>query len=116
MEIVGLAALITLIWKVVDVAKFATNRDWNAVITQLTVWASAIAVTLLAREADPFANVAIMGTTFEHLDLAATILFALGIGSTASGIVDFKKALDQTGSAATPPLLGHPAPTVREPG
>lgn len=106
MELVGLAALIAVIWKVVDVIKYATSGNWNGVITQASVWGAAIAVCLLAREADPFANVGIMGTTFEHLDLAATILFALGLGSTASGIVDFKKAVDGSDSAAVPPLLG----------
>ena len=107
MELVGLAALIAIIWKLVDVIKYAAGGNWSAVTTQVSVWASAIVVCLLAREADPFTNVGIMGTTFEHLDLAATILFALGLGSTASGVVDFKKAIDGSDSAAVPPLLGH---------
>lgn len=105
MELVGLTALIAIIWKVVDVVKYAANHNTSAVVTQLTVWGSAIAVTLLAREADPFANVGIMGTTFEHLDIAAAVLFALGLGSTASGIVDFKKAIDGSDSAVVGPLL-----------
>lgn len=105
MEVVGLAGLIAIIWKVVDFAKYVTNADWNAAVTQASVWISALAVALLAREADPFADVGILGTTFGQLDLAAVALFALGIGSTASGLVDFKKAIDGSTSAATPPLI-----------
>lgn len=116
MELVGLAALIAIIWKVVDVIKYGAGGNWSAVTTQLSVWAAAIAVSLLARESDPFTNVGIMGTTFEHLDLASVILFALGLGSAASVGVDFKKAIDGSDSAAVPPLLdsGHRTVVVDE--
>lgn len=100
MEIIGVAALIAIIWKVVDVIKYATNGNMRAVTTQLSVWGAAIAIVLLAREAEPFANVEIMGTTFDRLDLASTVLFALGLGSAASVGVDVKKAIDNTDSAA----------------
>jgi hypothetical protein len=105
METVGLVALIAIIWKVVDFCKFITNRDGNAAITQASVWLSAVAVALLAREAEPFSTIGVVGTTFGELSWPAIILFALGLGSTASGVVDFKKAFDQTGSATAPPLL-----------
>lgn len=105
MEAIGLAGLIAIIWKLVDVLRFISARDINAVVTQVSVWLSAFAVALLAREAEPFSTVGILGSTFGDLDLAAVVLFALGLGSTASGVVDFKKALDGTDSAAVPPLL-----------
>lgn len=105
MEAIGLAGLIAIIWKVVDFLKYLTNKDINAALTQASVWLSALAVALLAREADPFAGIGILGTTFGNLDLAAVVLFALGIGSTASGVVDFKKAVDHSDTARTPALL-----------
>lgn len=105
MEIVGLAALVAIIWKVVDFLKYLTNRDLNAAVTQASVWLSAVAVALLARDAEPFSAIEVLGTTFEDLSLPAIILFALGLGSTASGVVDFKTAIDNTGSASAPPLL-----------
>jgi hypothetical protein len=113
MEAIGLAGLIAIIYKVVDFLKYVSARDINAIVTQASVWLSALAVALLAREADPFAAVGIMGTTFENLDLAATVLFALGIGSTASGVMDFKKAIDSSDSAKTPPLLPTSTPDTR---
>lgn len=108
MEILGLAGLLSLIWKVVDFLRFLTNRDINSAVTQASVWGAAIAVSLLAREAEPFSTIGVLGTTFADLSTPAIILFALGLGSTASGVVDFKKALDGSDSAAVPPLLGPP--------
>lgn len=113
MEAIGLAGLIAIIYKLVDFLKYVTARDVNAAVTQLTVWLSALAVALLAREADPFQTIAILGTTFGDLDLAAVVLFALGAGSAASGVVDFKKAFDHSDSARTPPLLPG-TPVARE--
>ena len=43
MEIVGLTALIAIIWKVVDFLKYLTNRYLNAAVTQATVWVAALA-------------------------------------------------------------------------
>ena len=112
MEIVGLTALIAIIWKVVDFLKFVTNRDVNAAVTQLSVWLAATGVALLAREAEPFSTIGVVGTTFGDLSTPAIILFALGLGSTASGVVDLKKAIDGSDSAAVPPLIpDHPAET-----
>lgn len=115
MEIVGLAGLIAIIWKVVDFAKFVTSGDINKAVTQLSVWGAGIVVALLARAAEPFSSVGILGTTFGDLEWPAIVLLALGIGSTASGVFDFKSALDNTGSSVTPPLLrpgDHLAPTI----
>lgn len=106
MEAIGLAALIAIIWKVVDFLRFLTSGAFNAAVTQASVWLSAIAVALLAREAEPFSTIGVVGTTFGDLSTPAIILFALGLGSAASGVVDFKKAIDGTDSAAVPPLLG----------
>lgn len=105
METVGIVGLVAIIWKLVDFAKFLANANWNGAITQATVWLSAIAVALLAREAEPFSTIGVLGTTFGELDLAAIVLLALGLGSTASGLVDFKNAFDNTASAAVGPLM-----------
>ncbi len=105
METVGLVGLVAVIWKVVDFLKYLTSGDWNGAATQASVWASALVVSLLAREAEPFSGIGVVGSTFGDLGWPALVLFALGIGSTASGLVDVKKALDNTDSAAVPPLL-----------
>jgi hypothetical protein len=113
MEIVGLAGLVAIIWKLVDFARFVTNAAWSSAVTQLSVWLSAIAVALLAREAEPFSTIGVVGTTFGELNTAAIVLFALGLGSTASTLVDVKQAIDHSDSAAVPPLL--PERHVSEP-
>ena len=108
METVGLAALIAIIWKVVDFLKYLVNRDWNAAVTQLSVWGAAVAVALLARDAEPFSTIGVVGVTFGELSTPAIILFALGLGSSASAVFDLKKAIDGHDSAATPALFGPP--------
>jgi hypothetical protein len=113
MEAIGLIGLTAIIYKLVDFLKYISARDINAIVTQASVWLSALAVALLAREAEPFSTVGILGSTFGDLDLAAVVLFALGVGSTASGVIDFKKAIDQSDSARVPPLLPTATPDSR---
>lgn len=105
MEIVGLATLSAIVWKAVDFLKFVSNKDWKAVATQASVWVSAVVVALLAREAEPFSEIVIFGSTFGDLSWAAIVLMALGLGSTASGLYDFKRAIDNTDGAHVPSLL-----------
>jgi hypothetical protein len=105
MEGFGLAGLTAIIWKVVDFQKYVTNKDWNAAITQAATWLSALVVSFLAREAEFFAEVEIFGQQFGDIDWAAIVLFALGLGSTASGVYEFKKAIDNNDGARTPSLL-----------
>jgi len=105
MEGFGLAGLTAIVWKVVDFQKFITNKDWNAAITQAATWLSAVVVSFLAREAEFFAEVEIFGQQFGDIDWAAVLLFALGLGSTASGVYEFKKAIDNSDGARTPSLM-----------
>ena len=105
MEALGVAGLTALVWKVVDFVKYVTNKDWNATVTQATTWLSSIIVSFLAREAASFANLEIFGERLADLDWAAVLLFALGLGSSASGVYEFKKAFDNSDGARTPSLL-----------
>jgi hypothetical protein len=111
MEVIGLATIIALIWKLVDFLKAVTNWDTNAITTQATVWVAAVAVMLLARETEPFRSVAILGgQTVGSMNVAAIVLFALGLGSAGSVAFDYKKAFDGTDSAKTASLLPGPSP------
>lgn len=95
-----LAAFAPIVWKAVDFVKFARAKDVNAVITQLVVWVAGIGVGFLARWSD-FAT----GTALEHVNVSTVILAGLSIGSVASAAYDFKRARDNTDTAATPTLL-----------
>jgi hypothetical protein len=105
MEALGAAGLTALVWKVVDFIKFVANKDWNAAVTQGLTWLSSVIISFLAREAAALGDFEVFGQPLAELDWAAVLLFALGLGSSASGVYEFKKAIDNTDGARTPSLL-----------
>lgn len=105
MEVVTVGLVIALIWKIVDVLKYAVAAEWVPLRTQLVVWVAAIGVVLLAAQADLTEGLQLIGgVALGNLNVWSLILAGLLIGSGASGTVDFKKALDNTDSAGVPPL------------
>lgn len=105
METVSLITSLALIWKVVDLVKYAKDGDKNGVITQLMAWLTGVGLAFLLGAADMAANWDIGGVILSDINAASKILLGLVWGSGASAIVDFKKARDNTDSAAVPPLL-----------
>lgn len=105
MEIIGLASLIALAWKIVDFAKFIRARDWNATATQAATWAAGIVVVLLAAEADVTAHLTIGDVALTDVNTASRLLIGLSLLSLGSVGFDFKKAIDSSDSAHTPSLL-----------
>lgn len=100
--IVPIALMGGLLWKVVDFLKFARAKDWNAVFTMLTLWAGGLIVTFLFAESQ-WANIGILNLS----DASGRDLIIFGLSATSLGAMipfDFKKAIDQTDSAKTPPL------------
>lgn len=103
--------LISLIWKIVDFLKYVLARDGNGVVTQLAVWVGAIAVIILAANADLTEGLQLIGGRgLGSLNVWSLILAGLLIGSGASATVDVKKAIDGTDSAAVPPLTALERP------
>lgn len=103
-----LVVLATLGSKVTDFLKFLRNKDWNAAVTQLVVWASGAVVMFMASVAKVVHDVEIPslnGVTFGSLDGGSKILVGTAITSLLSVGYDFKKALDNTDTAKTPPLM-----------
>lgn len=105
MDPITAVALFALVWKIVDFLKALVNRNWNTVVTQLVVWIAALLVLALARVADVTAGIGLAGITIGDADFASLVVIALMVGSGASALVDVKKAIDGTDSAAQPQLL-----------
>lgn len=99
------AVAVTLVWKLVDLAKYLRAKDTNAALTQAAVWVSGIVVALLLRESDFSSSVHVGDFVLANLNLASTVLFGVALGSTASVAVDTKKAIDGSDSAVTPKLF-----------
>ena len=89
--------------KVVDWVKYITARNWNAVLTQVVVWAAGIGFTGLFALSNFSTEAGLTG-----LDTASVILVGLSAGSVASVGFDNLKARDRTQSAGKPDLLPPP--------
>lgn len=107
MGFVPLAVFGALVWKFVDFLKALTNRDWNTVVTQLVVWVAGIAAVMLFAHSDFAANISVMdgGMTLATLGGVGQLIVGLSAASLVSVGVDVKKALDNSDSAAQPPLV-----------
>lgn len=107
MDFAPLLAAIALIWKIVDLVKYARARDAESVITQVAVWAAGIGVVLLLAETDYAAGIVIGDIALANLNGASLVLLGLSMASSASVLVDVKKAVDNTDSAAVPQANRH---------
>jgi hypothetical protein len=88
------------ILKFTDFLKFVRAKDWANVKTQLTVWVVAIAAVYGESELE-------VAHWLEALAVLEKIGLGLLAGSTASGIFDGKRAIDQGDSAKTPQLFNR---------
>lgn len=99
MDFVPLVAALALVWKIVDVVKYVRAKNLDAVITQVGVWFAGVVVIILLAATDFAQGVVIASARLSDLNVASLILIGLSIGSSASVLVDAKKALDNTDSA-----------------
>jgi len=104
--LIGLVGFVALVYAAINFLKYLTNQDWNGVVTQLTVWAAGVGVTLLGKATSFAADWAIGDRPLGDFTTADAIYFGLLIGSVATAYHDRKKALDSGDSAKTPELLG----------
>jgi hypothetical protein len=104
--VLGVAGMIAITMKVTDFLKQVTNLPGSkrAVLTQLAAWAGATAVVFLYSASDFGPNVVIGDVAVNDMAWASKVVLGLAIGSAGSAAVDFKKAVDNSDSAAVPPL------------
>ena len=99
--------LLALVWKFTDFLKHVTAKDVSAIVTQLVAWvAGFVAIVLFAHSAYA-PHLVIHGLRFDHVSWWDQLLVGLMIGSAGSASYDLKRALDQSDSAATPPLIAQ---------
>lgn len=107
MEVVTFTSLIALGNKFTAFLKSITNKDWNAVITQLVHWAGMTGVILLAASADIANNLVPFNgaPALKDLNFGSIVFAGMSLGSLGSVIYDFKKARDNTDGATEPALI-----------
>jgi hypothetical protein len=99
------AGSVALVKAAVDFTKYVRAKDPNGAITQLVVWLSGIAVTLLLRASDFAANFDVGGVPLASANTGTVILAGLGLGAAASALYDLQNAIDNTSSARKPQLI-----------
>jgi hypothetical protein len=113
LTLAGLAGMVALTWKVIDFLRLLVNASTNrsGILTQLLAWAGAVLVVFLYGASDLAGSVDVPGIgLLDAVDSPTKVLLGLALGSTASTLVDFRRALDNTDTARVPALL-QPAST-----
>lgn len=104
---VALLAIALLANKLIELLKGIRVRDWNRVVTLLVLFVAGFGALSLAAHAAVTEHMIVPGTLTEigFLDWPSLALLGLMITATGSTLYDFRKAFDNTDSAAQPKLL-----------
>jgi hypothetical protein len=113
MPIVPLVALGTIVFSLVNVLKFASGGQWNAVLTQFIAWAAGIIGIFLAGETQFASGITVGDVTLENLDAPSKLFLGLVATSLLSTVNEIKKAIDNSDSASTPPLMANADPKAQ---
>lgn len=109
MDTITVATLAALAVKITTAAKYLTARQIREFVTQLIPWAAGVAIVWLGGQADATADLVMWGAQrLGDLDWASELLAGVALGSGGSLVYDVKKALDNSDTAAEPPLGGGP--------
>ena len=106
MDFVPTLAMAALIFKIVDLLRYANNRDFNGVFTQLITWFAGIVVAFLVAKTAWAASISVAGLPLSKLGTWSIVFAGASIGSGASVFNDARKAVDASQTAALPTLFG----------
>jgi hypothetical protein len=106
MEVFSAATLAALVVKVTSVLKYLSAGKTREAITQLIPWLAGVVTVMVAAQANVSEGLVVFGElALGQLNVWSQILAGLALGSGGSLVYDFKKAVDNSDSAAEPPLL-----------
>lgn len=107
LDFVPVVALLALTYSGINWLKELTNKQWNAVVTQISTWVAGIVFVWLFSESDFGGGIAIgdTGYTLGSINTASLVLVGLSVGALATLAYDLKSAIDKTDTAKTPTLM-----------
>lgn len=109
-DLLTFAGLAALGVQVTAIIKYLSNAQVRQAVTAVLPWLGLFVVLILAGQADATSAIAVPGldTTLGALDIASAALVAMSVGSAGSvALVDFRKAVDSSDTAAQPGLMVH---------
>lgn len=106
-QVAVLTAVVLLASKLVELAKFVRNKDWNGALTLAVLMVVGVAVVFFAAEAEVTETLVVPGTVtpIGVMDGPSLVFVGLIFTSLVSKLYDFQKALDGSDSAAQPSLF-----------
>lgn len=105
MEFVPAVALLSLVTTGVNFLKYLTHKDWNGVVTQLTVWMGGVAAVALTAQTAWAEGIEVGGQALSSLNGASQVLVGVSIGAGAAVVNGLKKALDTSDTDVKPPFV-----------
>ena len=94
-----------LILKLVDFAKYVRHGNVNGIVTIIAGWVIGFVAIKLTRATDWSDEIKFGTESLKDLNLGSQLVLALVATSVAGVLYDVKKAVDNTDSASTPPLV-----------
>lgn len=101
-----LVALGLVLYTLLNAAKYMMNRDWNALLTQIVGFGIAIGVVFLFSATDWADKIGVGDKTLANINGLSKVVVAFVVLAVGVGGYDFKRAIDRSDSAQTPPLTG----------
>lgn len=105
MEFIPAVAMLALIVKLIDFARYARSGDLNGVVTQLVTWVAGAGVFLLVAQTAWADGIVIGSTPLSKLGVWSLVFAGVSLASGSSFAFDIKKALTKNDSSALPTLL-----------
>lgn len=105
MEAFGWASLAALVLTAVNFVKYLRARQWDAVVKQAIAWVAGIALVVIAAHSDFGASLPIMDRSLDQFNWASQVLIGLSLASLGGAFNELKSALDNTDTAAKPPIV-----------
>lgn len=108
MDFVPMLAAAFLVKQIIDFVKYLKGKEWNGVITVLSVWLAGVVVITLLAQTDFADSINVLDRTLSSLNFATQVFLGLTIGSVGSFANEVTGAIDSTRSTAKPTLTGSP--------
>lgn len=110
-DLTQLVALGSIVYTVVNFARYALGTDWPSVLSQLLAWVAGVLATIVVAHT-VLADAFMFGSrNLAHIGIGGQILVGLAAASSISIVYQFKKAVD-TQKLATVPTM--PVPHFRQ--
>jgi ABC-type branched-subunit amino acid transport system permease subunit len=94
-----------LILKLVDFAKYVRHGDANGIVTIVAGWVIGFVAIKLTLATDWSDEIKFGTESLKDLNFGSQLVLAVVATSVAGLLYDVKKAVDNTDSASTPPLI-----------